>query len=444
MKVHPVTVEVDSIGRLWLTYANRQCGVQLLLDQFASRWGVAPTVRERDLAHIAAAIYAADRMVKRPGRGMDTARYIRLNISIFGGELVDSPLLNSLSDLLGFLSGDEWDIRLQPCRKPAEAPVQRQLAFSEKPGFRVCLYSDGPDSAAGLALRRNEVHKPWLAVTVGHQTGLRHRVIKQLRAHRENLPHPLLSAQLVAGLRSAPPIGQQEKTQRTRGVLFCVAAGLAARWSGARQVEVFENGVGAFNLPLMTGMLDGGRTTRGAHPQFLSQMGGILSAVLNHPLDFVLPFCWDTKAEMLQRLPADQARQLIELSHTCVHTSIRERGKDHCGTCPACIERQITLNAAGLADRLSRYQHVWEAHNTMARDTDLYIRFRGRRANNVINNSDDYRTLVSDYMRACGLKLPANQNREFKRLMRRDSREYLAWAAGEDGFSRQGVANYAH
>ncbi len=148
----------------------------------------------------------------------------------------------------------------------------------------------------------------------------------------------------------------QEKSQRARGFLFCAAAALLADACDIEDVELFENGVGAINLPLTEGGLTDGLSTRGAHPGFLAKMGSLVSAVLDTRLRFSLPFLNVTKAEMVQPLVDwPLLAEWLQQSCSCIHTSLRVRGKRHCGHCPACIERRQAFRSVGINDSSKDY-----------------------------------------------------------------------------------------
>src|SRR5690606_29891616 len=124
---------------------------------------------------------------------------------------------------------------------------------------------------------------------------------------------------------AAKRISLQERSQRSRAFLFYATAAVIAQACEIENIEVFENGVGAINLPLMTGMLAGGLATRGAHPTFLKLMSQLASAVAEKPIRYSLPFATQTKAEMLAPLKAHRLDSWAQLSRSCVHTSWRER-----------------------------------------------------------------------------------------------------------------------
>ena len=88
---------------------------------------------------------------------------------------------------------------------------------------------------------------------------------------------------------------------------------------GASKVEMYENGVGAANLPPMTGMLVGGRMSKSSHPAFLRAMTELVSRVAERPIAFELPFATRTKAEMVRTLREDGLTKLANATVSCIH-----------------------------------------------------------------------------------------------------------------------------
>lgn len=176
-------------------------------------------------------------------------------------------------------------------------------------------------------------------------------------------------ASFVLGLERSGRIRDQETTQRSRGFLFCTSGAVLAAACGVDVVDIYENGHGAINLPLVGGGLSSAFSTRGAHPAFLSKMSRLASDVLERPIRFDLPFAHLTKADMVAQLAStpglsDWAQQ----SRSCVHTSWRELGITHCGYCAACIERHQALDGAGVFDRTTYSHPLWEQANALNDD----------------------------------------------------------------------------
>lgn len=318
-----------------------------------------PPARVRDLLRIAMAVYVSDRRKKRR---YDTqngpSRDMRISVGVSD---LDFWTAGSVAGLVcraaELLSGDRWCVGFE-FEKPAEHDQRcLQLRFEEQPV--VTLYSGGLDSAAGLAARLGEQCQPVVAVTARHQPGQKEVVTGQLKRLREEFPHnPITSAMVRTTLRNPPSANDQELTQRCRAFLFTALAGVVAYGCEASVVEVLENGVGVINLPLMTGMLVGGRTTRGAHPEFLRIMSDLLTKVTERQIRFTLPHQSKTKAELVQCLKGgDRLRDVALSSVSCVHYPRRISGPaKQCGVCLACLGRRQALICAGISEPPDHYE----------------------------------------------------------------------------------------
>lgn len=323
---------------------------------------VRPTARGLDLLNIAAGVYAIDRIVKRQaGTGNETGlRFLKLCFAVqdlaFWQRL---GITEALEGLLSFLTDENWSLTFE--QAPASSgPNQAPLDFSlMRTPRRIALYSGGLDSAAGLANRIMAGVDDYLLVTVGHHTKLKRLCTQQIQElSRRTATAPQLHLNLIVNLKEGAAknrMRQQECTQRSRAFLFCAVAAVAAQTCRIEEIEMFENGVGAINLPVMTGMLTGGLATRGAHPTFLKRMGEIASAVAENPVRYSLPFAMLTKAEMLAPLKLHGLESWAQSSQSCVHTSLRERKAKHCGQCPGCVERRQAFAAAGIAELPGQY-----------------------------------------------------------------------------------------
>lgn len=319
-----------------------------------------PTLRGMDLLNIAAGVYAIDRTVKRQeSLGNETGiRSFQLCFAVqnlaFWKRL---EIINVVEEILSFLTDENWSVVFEQAAAtslPQQLPLD--LSLMRRPR-QVALYSGGLDSAAGLANRLMAGSDDYLLMTVGHQASLKHNCSRQLKklselTHTPPQLHSTLIVHLAGGV-TKKRLRQQECSQRTRAFLFCAAAAVAAQACQIEDIEIFENGVGAINLPLMPGMLVGGLATRGAHPTFLKLMGRLASAVAQSPVRYSLPFSTQTKAEMLVPLKKYGLEGWAQQSRSCVHTSLRELKVSHCGQCPGCIERRQAFAAAGILELIS-------------------------------------------------------------------------------------------
>jgi hypothetical protein len=127
--------------------------------------------------------------------------------------------------------------------------------------------------------------------------------------------------------------------------------------SGSPEVEVYESGIGAMNLPLRDWMV-GSRATKSSHPHFLRLASGIVSRVAGRDVTFRLPFLDQTKAQVVQRLAGERdLEDLARFTTSCVHYPLREKRHKQCGYCPACVFRRQSMAIARIVERADTYKY---------------------------------------------------------------------------------------
>ena len=314
--------------------------------------------RVLDLLRIGVGLYAADRRVRRdrshwdgPSRNMSVTLAVS-EPDFWGSETITNLLVSALE----LLSGDAVFLSFSPHRKKTEF----QHSFLE-PWERVdvvSLYSGGLDSAAGLAAQiRRDDGLSRVTVTARHQSSQREIVQKQLKSLSEITGRHTPAFFVKTNLIGAPRMSEQERTQRCRGFLFMSLAGVVAAQLGASTVEVFENGIGALNLPPMAGMSLSGRSTKNSHPGFVRMMSELVSVIADRPIEYVLPFQNLTKAELVSEMRENSELEDVARSTvSCVHFPRRAVAKQ-CGVCPGCLGRRQALRLAGIDDPSSAYEY---------------------------------------------------------------------------------------
>lgn len=340
--------------------------VKLNTNGFFGALLLLPTARCIDLLRLAAGAYTVDRIFKRKTSELnDGTRRFHLTF-----EVKDLPfwrqkrIVDLLEEILSFLTADDWRVEFSESTRDIGHQDFLELPRPFEPQSAI-LYSGGLDSAAGLATKLLAGANDVLLITVGHQAGMHARTARQLSSLRRVLKgrtekplrylHSTLTTSLEGGKSKRTRL--QEQTQRSRSFLFCAAAAVAARAYRLEAVNMLENGIGAINLPPMTGMLGNGLASRGAHPTFLRLMSDLAGEVTDGAMRFELPFSTVTKAEVLNSLEGvDGLPTWLQESRSCVHTSLRQAGKTHCGCCPACLERRQAFACAGIAERVDIYQ----------------------------------------------------------------------------------------
>jgi 7-cyano-7-deazaguanine synthase in queuosine biosynthesis len=312
---------------------------------------------EQDLVRVGMAIYAVDRSVRRSPAANDRSagRELDLEIPVSNPDLWNSQV-EALSGVLSFLGEDVWRFHfVEGC---FDGPPCGYL-FQHVPNVtRVCLYSAGLDSMAGLGIRLAETREQYFAVTARHRSSLPPPLNAQFCRFAKLYGPRIFKLMIPTTLIHAERMDQQELSQRCRAFLFCSLAGAVASRLGVSEVEIFENGVGALNLPPMNGMLWGGRATRGCHPHFLRLMSSMVSAVADRPTTFVLPFKHWTKGEMVGELARLGLGDMLNNAVSCVHFPRRVLGSaKQCGICPACIGSRHAAIVAGVDLSPQRFEH---------------------------------------------------------------------------------------
>lgn len=312
-----------------------------------------------DMLRIATAIYVTDRLVRRKREGRYWSRTLGVDISVLNPEFWSTAKVrHALIDAIQFLSDDTWEFAFHRDERCPKCDVQREL-WPVAADARVCLYSGGLDSAAGLAVWvATDSSRPVIPVTVWHQPIQRKLIHEQFKLLRTQLQVEIEPIILKLALIGSPEIKQfrEERSQRCRAFLFMAAGAAAAAMAGDSTVEIYESGIGAINLPLMSGMA-GSKTTRSVHPRFLKRMSDFVSLVCDKPMAFELPFVAQTKGQIVSELVRRGLSELAHLSVSCVHHPLRDAKHKQCGICPACIFRRQAMMVAGIQESANTYKY---------------------------------------------------------------------------------------
>lgn len=371
----PIHVRYET-GHLDVSGAMSQ---RLRITAQAMLHNLLPSISDRstDLICIAAGAYAVDRISKRCRTKANEAGLRTFLICFHVADPVywgQPEVVDRIAELLNFLTGDLWLVSFARHDQPI-SPPNRQAVLDLNDTWRpshVALYSGGLDSAAGLACQLLRGQHDFLLLTAGHQSSIRRRALDQVKALAHILPSAgsIGHASFVVNLEGASRLREQETTQRARGFLFYASAAVLAAACSIHQIDVYENGHGAVNLPLSAGALSNGFSTRGAHPAFLKMISALASDALSTALTFELPFQWMTKAAMVAELASTpKLASWVHRSRSCVHTTWREIGITHCGECPACIERHQAFLGAGVVDSTSYSRRsIWKAADPLQDD----------------------------------------------------------------------------
>ena len=296
-----------------------------------------PTVQAFLLA--ALGVWAADKWQPRRLTPDAWTRQITLHLPMSGEWL---PLANRLAQVLNFLTGDDWTLKLREA--PLDLGVKGEWPHSWSPDG-VMLFSGGLDSLVG-ALDFLEAGQRLLLLS--------HYDFGQLASIQQNLAAALLKhygPDRVQHLRIRVQFPEApELSLRSRSLLY-LALGLAAAaaFKHATPLIIPENGWISLNPPL-TGNRLGSYSTRTTHPYFLEQLvelwreAGCAAPLLN-------PYQELTKGEMVQGCRhRDLLQQLFRLSVSCARPVVsRWQGgpAGFCGYCYPCLMRRAALHSLG-------------------------------------------------------------------------------------------------
>jgi 7-cyano-7-deazaguanine synthase in queuosine biosynthesis len=331
--------------------------VSLRIDHITRRMASNIPPRLVDLLEIAAYVYSADQLATRGGdkmvaMGRDWRRDFRFLVPVRDLDFwrqrgVTEQLVRSLS----FLSDDYYRFDFREAVRARSVEDYLDFEADGPPaGFQpdgVALFSGGLDSLAGVAATL--LHGESRLALVSHYASTK------IQSRQTELA-TAIAAKGAAGRFMHVGIrvtrGQEEPrdfTQRTRSFLFASLAFVVAWLFRKDRITFFENGVTSVNLPLAEHVL-GSRATRTTHPRVLSNLGQFFSTIAGSANDIVNPFFWLTKTEVVQRLAAAGAENLIGRSFSCSHTRLVAITGRHCGVCTQCLERRFAVLASGLAD----------------------------------------------------------------------------------------------
>lgn len=143
----------------------------------------------------------------------------------------------------------------------------------------------------------------------------------------------------------------KNKISRARGVVFTFLGSACSYLMNQRSLCLYENGVGAINLPYRKSSV-GLDHSRSVHPLTLLKVSRLISTLLKEEFRINNPFLFWTKAEMCKALSKDRRDELHSLTMSC--DSPHRKKPIQCGYCSSCILRKQSLIASGIKDK-TRY-----------------------------------------------------------------------------------------
>lgn len=303
-----------------------------------------------DALEIAIAAHMADRLALRqafsPGGRMPCARHFKILMPVRELDLWrDERVMAQLTGILGFLSQDCWEFQFEKCSGGNLSSQQHLFGRYIPTDTNVALFSGGLDSFAGTAIAFDEnPQQHFICVSASPsniQKSLQRRQFNYLCRRFDRLgSHISVQYSMKRGTDL-----MQEPSRRTRAFVFLIIGASVALTLESSTLHVYENGIGAINLPYDLSQI-GIDNTRAMHPRTLREIAQLISRISQRRFSIKNCSFFATKAEMCRHSAVSTAREGIESTFSCdriTHTG------EHCGYCTSCFLRRLALYASSLS-----------------------------------------------------------------------------------------------
>jgi hypothetical protein len=302
-----------------------------------------------DLIDLAVSIYVADRLSIRKTQ---RSRRIQVVVPVRHPEILGSSQVSDLlSKILYWFTGDHWSFgftRRASSGRTAELQTTMPIADALSEPSEVALWSGGLDSLAGLFNRLSaEPSDCYVLLGTGSNTIL-HSTQRQVAVClRGKFPERIRLIQIPIRLDESTAL-RKEPSQRSRGFVFMLLGAACAYLAGKMTLHLYENGIGAINLPFRASEV-GLDHTRSVHPLSLFYMSNLLTELLGARFSFQNPFLFCTKAMMCQELVGTGCVDLAFDTISC--DRLHREEPMQCGYCSSCLLRRQALAVHGVEDR---------------------------------------------------------------------------------------------
>ena len=230
-----------------------------------------------DLIDIAVAIYTSDRLA--PQSLTEKQRRFHVMLPVRHPELLNAEsFLTKLDDLLKWTTDSEWVFDFQKRIAPERLVEHQSLPLAPQ-GCEVTLWSGGLDALAGLYTRLLMYpEKRFILFGTGSNNSVyarQKRVYEEIQSIFPGRCH-LFRLPIRFDDSSEQP---KNKLSRARGVVFTLLGSACAYLMGEKVLCLYENGIGAINLPYRESAV-GLDHSRSVHPLTLLMVSDLVSELL--------------------------------------------------------------------------------------------------------------------------------------------------------------------
>jgi hypothetical protein len=255
-----------------------------------------------------------------------------------------------LQEALWPVTEDAWQFDFVKRDRPL-APCLQDFLFDlpVNAAARVALFSGGLDSFAGGVFQLKNwpaAHVFVSGVTHGRALAGQQRLMAQLRsASSADIRH----VQVRYGLKEKKACDSTlERSQRSRAFVHVTLGAVAALLARTDTLHVYENGIGALNLPFDASQV-GIETSKAANPVFHRAMEQLVEAVSGAPFRIVNPFQFLTKCQALRAADVHEFAEALGETFSCDRFPDWHEGRPQCGTCASCVLRRLSFEVSGLS-----------------------------------------------------------------------------------------------
>ena len=370
-----------------------------------------------DLIDLAIAIHAVDRLIKRR---KDTSLSFRIELPIRNFDaFIKNNVCEILTRILEWYTNDCWYFEFSKRNVSGRnVEVQSQLPWRSLPSNNIeaALWSGGLDSLAGLNTRLL-TNPDSYHILIG--TGSNAYIHTKQRRIANEINQLFLNRTTLIQIPyrwSNTPSSEKSFGQRSRGFVFMLIGAACAYHIGCSSLYIYENGVGAINLPYSKAEV-GLDHAKSVHPLSLPKVSELVSTILETPFQFTNPYWLKTKAQMVESLIDTNATNLILLSSSCDRARRLEKGITQCGSCPSCLLRRQSLIALNFDDST-----IYENNGRIRKDNS-HLRAMQHQVNKIrklLKHSDPWMSLSEEYHEIDDIvDQISNQNKEKANFLRR-------------------------
>ncbi len=346
MRLESAVSTIGSIGRINL---NDQPVYERFFQAIPSLYA--------DLVDLAVYVYLADKFSLRRDpkdrEGMTWGRKIVLNVPMRRPDVwASQTVLEALQDTLMEFTEDQWEFVFETKsgdRRVSETQLLMTDLFGTEPA-RVSLFSGGLDSFAGtvqtIANNPSERFVLVSGATHGRQITEQRAQVGMLQGRTKASIQHLSITYGIHRIRGKRPV--EEKSQRSRGFLYLTLGALTALMAKTSSLDVFENGVGALNLPYNSSQL-GTACTRAMSPIALVKMERFIRVLSGQQFSIRNPFLFSTKGQMCASPAFKPFADAVVRTFSCDGFPHRIANVPQCGVCTSCLLRRLSLQVAGLS-----------------------------------------------------------------------------------------------